>query len=120
MHSLTLECRTSPAVLNSLLRLRGGSAKRLVPSTSQQPTLTDEMSACSSAEKPALLSHRVAQPVDSNLLAEVRKLGQYSRRNVQITVESLVSGEMNLWTAMDTTNTTDQFLLAAVAIHRIH
>ena len=38
------------------------------------------MSAFSSAEKPALLSHSVAKPVDSSLLAEVRKLGRYPKR----------------------------------------
>ena len=50
------------------------------PRISQQLALTDQMSASSSAEKSALLSHSVAKPVDSTLLAEVRKLGQYPKR----------------------------------------
>ena len=66
----------------------GGSAEQPVPSISQQLALTDEMPACISVEKPVLLSHSVAHPVDANVLAEVRKLGQHSSRRLQIMVES--------------------------------
>ena len=50
------------------------------PSISQQLALPHQMSAPSSAEKSALPSHSVAKPVDSSLLAEVRKLGHYPKR----------------------------------------
>ena len=98
----------------------GGSAEQPVPTISQQLALTDEMSACSSAEKPVLLSHSVAQPVGSSLLAEVRKLGQHSSRRLQINGGILSLRRDNLWTALDATSTTDQFPPAAVATHRIH
>ena len=94
--------------------LAGTHSEPSASSSSEKPFLQNlrSLGSTSGAEKPAaqmLLSHSVAKPVESSLVAEVRKLGHYPKRHkrpaddAQKAEDSLVKRFCTAWESLHVT-----------------